>query len=85
MSWEDRSSRIDHFAVTYVWQQVADDIRRDIETGALPAGSKIPSEPELAEIYGVSRGTVHKAVGQLREDGLLAVAFGRGTFVTRKG
>jgi GntR family transcriptional regulator len=83
MAWEDRSGRIDHFAVTYVWQQVAEDLRADIKSGALPAGAKLPSEPELAEIYGVSRGTIHKSVGLLRDEGLLAVAFGKGTFVTR--
>lgn len=84
MSWEDRSGRIDHFGDDYTWVQVANDLRHDIESGALSAGTKIPSQPELAEIYGVARGTVDKATRKLREEGLLAVSFGRGTFVTPK-
>lgn len=84
MSWDDRSSRIDHTAPVYVWQQIADDIRADIESGALPAGAKLPSGPELAEIYGVAKDTAAAAVKALREEGLLTVLLGRGTFVTRK-
>lgn len=84
MSWEDRSNRIDPFGEDFAWVQVANDLRADIESGALPAGTKIPSQPELAEIYGVARGTIDKAIRKLRDEGLLAVAFGRGTFVTQE-
>lgn len=85
MSWEDRSGRIDHSCAEYVWRQVADDLRADIESGTLPVGSKLPSEPELGRIYGVAKATVHNAIVRLRDDGLLTVTLGRGTFVARRG
>lgn len=82
MSWEDRSGRIDHDSGELLWQQVADDLRKDIESGELRG--KLPGEMELAEIYGVARVTVRSAVGHLRELGLVSVTVGRGTFVVKK-
>jgi DNA-binding GntR family transcriptional regulator len=83
MSWEDRSSRIDPFGEP-TWVQVTNDLRKDIESGALPPGTKLPSQPALAEIYGVARGTVDKAIRKLRDEGLLGVSIGRGTFVRER-
>jgi GntR family transcriptional regulator len=85
MSWNDRSGRIDHSGPEYVWRQIADDLRADIESGALPVGSKLPGEPELGRIYGVAKATVHNAIVRLRDEGLLTVTLGRGTFVARRG
>jgi GntR family transcriptional regulator len=85
VSWDDRAGRIDRDGPALVWKQVADDLRADIESGALPADSKLPGEVELAEIYGVARATVRSAVWDLRERGLVTVTLGRGTFVTRSG
>jgi GntR family transcriptional regulator len=82
MAWEDRSGRIDHESGELLWRQVAEDLRADIESGGLRG--KLPSEPELAEIYGVARVTVHRAVVELREEGLVTVTLGRGTFVAKK-
>ncbi len=48
MSHEDRSSRVNHAAARPLWQQVADDLRNDIQTGHLSPGSRLPSETELA-------------------------------------
>ncbi|MFI0470986.1 GntR family transcriptional regulator [Saccharopolyspora sp. 5N102] len=81
MAWEDRSSRIDHDGPALLWQQVADDLVADIESGELTPGSKLPTELELAELYGVARVTVRRAVAELSERGVLAVVHGRGTFV----
>lgn len=83
MAWDDRSGRIDHESADYVFQQIADDLRRDIESGSLPAGAKLPSGPELAEIYGVSKDTAFAAVRALRDDGLVRIVRSKGTFVTR--
>lgn len=84
MSWEDRSGRIEHEGAALVFQQIADDIKADIESGALPPGAKLPSGPELAEIYGVNKDTTARAVQELRSAGLVEVVLGRGTFVTRR-
>lgn len=81
MSWEDRSGRINHEGPEYVWRQVADDLKADIDSGALPPNSRLPSGPELAQIYGVNRLTVIRAVNSLREEGVVVVLSGRGTYV----
>lgn len=81
MTWQNRSDRIDHDGPVTVWQQVANDITADIESGELPEGSRLPSEAELAELYGVARGTIRRALGALANAGTLTVVHGRGTFV----
>jgi GntR family transcriptional regulator len=47
----------------------------------LPAGERLPSEPQLAKDFRVSRFTVAKAVEQLVKDGLIVRKQGSGTFV----
>lgn len=63
------------------YRQLADLLRAAIERGDYPAGSRFPSEPELAERHGVGRLTVNKAVSILRSQGLVRVERGRGTIV----
>lgn len=84
MSWDDRANRIDRDRPDYVWRQIADDIRADIESGALPERAKLPSGPELAEIYGVANATIANAISALRDEGVVVVLRGRGTFVAEK-
>src|ERR1700722_7333677 len=43
-----------------LYQQVADSIRRQIQSGAMPPGSRLPSEKLLAQQLGVSRPTVRR-------------------------
>ncbi len=52
-----------------------------METGKLERGSLIPSEPELAKQYNVSRTTVRQAISDLVSSGYLTRQQGRGTFV----
>ncbi|GAB3472303.1 hypothetical protein GCM10027436_88720 [Actinophytocola sediminis] len=76
---------IEHGSAVPLWRQVADDIATQIESGELPPGARLPAELELAEIYGVARGTVRRAVLELRKDnGVLVVSRGLGTFVARE-
>lgn len=84
MSWENRSGRIDHDGPVTVWRQVADDITADIESGELSPGSRLPSEAELADLYGVARGTVRRALAALVESETVVVVHGRGTFVAQR-
>jgi GntR family transcriptional regulator len=48
---------------------------------SLKAGERLPSEPQLAKDFKVSRFTVAKAVEQLVKDGLIVRKQGSGTFV----
>jgi len=58
-------------------------LRGQIASGWLQAGARLPSEPELASSYGVSRVTVRKALGNLEREGLIDRRPGAGTFVTQ--
>jgi DNA-binding GntR family transcriptional regulator len=67
-----------------VWSQVAADLSADIDSGALAAGARLPAEPELAHVYGVSRITVRRAVRDLADRGMVTVSRGRGTYVAER-
>jgi GntR family transcriptional regulator len=45
---------------------------REITTGVYPVGSSLPGEIELAEIHGVSRGTVRTALTRIEELGMVS-------------
>jgi biotin operon repressor len=53
-------------------QEIADTLRERIRTGDLKAGDRLPTQAELAEEFGVERGTVRQALRALQEDGLLS-------------
>jgi GntR family transcriptional regulator len=55
-----------------LYAEVAQSLRDGIARGEYPPGSRLPSESELAESFGVSRGTVRQAFAALRADGLIA-------------
>jgi GntR family transcriptional regulator len=61
------------------------DVKRkliaDIASGAVPPGGALSSETELAKRFGVSIGTVRRAVDELVADHILVRQQGRGTFV----
>jgi GntR family transcriptional regulator len=63
------------------WRQVADDLRRRIQSGEFPPGSPLPSLTSLAEQYQVGRTTARKAVGTLRDEEIVETVRGWGTFV----
>ncbi|WP_107049987.1 winged helix-turn-helix domain-containing protein [Streptomyces bicolor] len=52
-------------------QEIADILRERIRVGELKAGDRLPTQAELAEEFGVERGTVRQALRALQEDGLL--------------
>lgn len=52
-----------------------------ITGGYLSIGQRLPSEPKLAGLLGVSRGTVREALGRLEQQGRLFRRVGDGTYV----
>lgn len=66
-----------------LYTQLADTLRDQITTGALPPGSVLPSETQLMQEYRVSRPTARAAFLALRNQGLITVIHGKGSFVRR--
>jgi GntR family transcriptional regulator, transcriptional repressor for pyruvate dehydrogenase complex len=66
-------------------QYVAEQIRRHIALRLIPPGESLPSERELAAMFGVGRPTVQHALRLLEADRLVDTRRGRhgGTFVVR--
>lgn len=60
---------------------VYDRLKRDIVSGKLRAGEKLPQGVELARELGVSHNTLRSAMAKLEEDGYIAMIHGKGTFV----
>ena len=60
-------------------------LRRLVERGTFPEGSKLPPEVELAEMFGVSRNTLREALMNLEQDGLILRKHGVGTFARPAG
>ncbi len=64
-----------------VYMEIVEQIKEQIKTGYLKAGSPLPSERELAEKLEVSRSSVREAVTILESLGILEVKHGKGSFV----
>ncbi|MBB2150568.1 FadR/GntR family transcriptional regulator [Pedobacter gandavensis] len=60
------------------------EIKKDIASGKLKKGEKIPAEPELMGHYAVGRSTIREAIKTLAISGILKVQQGSGTFVVSK-
>ena len=67
-----------------LYRQLADELRAQIRSGEFQAGTRIPSEHELAARYGLGRPTVRQATEQLVRGGLLERRRGAGTFVVER-
>lgn len=63
------------------YRQLLIILRNQILKGEIAPGERIPSEEELINIYGLSRGTVRKAIDQLETEKLIETEHGIGSFV----
>ncbi|NOV00035.1 GntR family transcriptional regulator [Paenibacillus planticolens] len=62
---------------------VYDELFKKIMNGVFPSNSQLPTEPELAKMFDVSRMTLRQALALLQDDGLVKSIHGKGNFVTR--
>ena len=62
-------------------KQGSDQLEGMIESGEYNVGDRMPTEPELMEMFQVSRNTIREAVQSLTWAGLLEVRQGDGTYV----
>jgi GntR family transcriptional regulator len=75
---------VDPLSATPVYAQLVRLITERIESGELQPDRPLPSEPHLAQEYGVARGTVRHAIAILRDEGLVVTVPGRGNFVAER-
>jgi GntR family transcriptional regulator len=64
-----------------LYRQIRDRLVHSLQAGEWRPGEAIPSEIDLATRYGVSQGTVRKAIDALSAENLVVRRQGRGTFV----
>lgn len=64
-----------------LYQELREKLTRSLVDGEWRPGEMLPSEPRLAERYGVGISTVRAAVRELEEAKVLMRAQGKGTFV----
>ena len=72
-------------AAAPAYQELANRLRDQILAGTFTPGDRLPIEPELSALYGVSRSTVREALRVLSSQNLVTTVRGvtGGTFVIR--
>ena len=62
---------------------VYNELFKMINEGTFPEGSRLPSEPDLSKLLGVSRTTLRQALALLQDDGLVKNIRGKGNFIIK--
>jgi GntR family transcriptional regulator len=78
------ADQIDPLAPIPPYRQIAEILRRRIKAGQYPPDTRIPTESELVEAFEVARTTARRAIGVLREEGLIYTVPQRGSYVVRR-
>ncbi|SAK56236.1 regulatory protein GntR [Caballeronia hypogeia] len=69
------------FRPLQIYEQVSDKIREEIRTGRFLPDARLPSERDLAALFGVGRPAVREAIGSLQNEGLVVTRRNSGTYV----
>ena len=77
----NRASSLNAPTFSPLYRQIKQLIMGNLESGEWGPGDAIPSESELASRFGVSQGTVRKAIDEMAAENLLVRQQGKGTFV----
>lgn len=75
--------QIDNSSIRPVYQQIIDQIKRDIALGRLLKGEKLLTVRELAARLVINPNTIAKAYQQLERDGIITTKPGSGAFVAQ--
>ncbi|MEM0988197.1 MAG: phosphonate metabolism transcriptional regulator PhnF [Pseudomonadota bacterium] len=67
---------------TPIWISIKDTLSREIGDGRFLQGTQLPTEAELARRFAVNRHTVRRAIGAMRNEGLVRSRRGAGVFVS---
>ncbi|OHB75192.1 MAG: hypothetical protein A2Z25_03810 [Planctomycetes bacterium RBG_16_55_9] len=73
--------RIDNASGRAVYQQIIDQIKRDIALGRLLKDEKLPTVRQLAGQLAINPNTIAKAYRQLEQEGIIVTRPGTGAFV----
>jgi GntR family transcriptional regulator len=74
---------LDRNSFVPLYYQLQEVLKQGIESGLWNPGDPLPSEPELARRFGVSRVVVRQALAILEDDRQIVRLRGRGTFVAK--
>lgn len=67
----------------FLYIQVYNEIKNNIDNGVWKEGSQIPTEHNLMKEFNVSRDTIRKALSKLLQEGYVRRQAGKGTFVRK--
>jgi GntR family transcriptional regulator len=73
--------RIDNASDRPVYQQIIDQVKRDIAMGRLIKDEKLPTVRQLAGQLAINPNTIAKAYRQLEQEGIITTRPGSGAFV----
>lgn len=77
------NTTIDRTSYVPLYAQVQDAIRDAIQRGEAQPGDQLPSEPDLCQLFDVSRTVVRQALVSMEYEGLIVRKKGKGTFIAR--
>lgn len=66
-----------------IYEQVRDELRYLVVTGAITVGEKLPSVRMMAAKLAINPNTIQRAYTALEEEGYVSTAPGKGAFVIR--
>ena len=72
---------IDFNAAYPIYEQVIEELKKELVRGELKAGDKLPSQRKLARKIDVNPNTVQRAYREMEQRGLVETKRGRGTFI----
>ena len=75
---------IEKIKKTTIVEQVMEQLKALIASGAYKSGDKIPTELELAESFGVGRSTIREAIKIFNYMGVLKSQAAKGTYVEER-
>jgi len=76
------SPKVDKSSGKFFYQQFADILRKQVQSGQFKPGEPIPSERILSKEHGINRITLRRGIAQLIREGFLYSVPGTGTFVS---
>ena len=74
LSWEPKVTKKNG----PLYKAICEQLKSDIQSGALPPGTKLPPQRDLARLLGVNVSTVSRALRISEEEGLLLSTVGSG-------